>query len=92
LLYRVLFDDLAFEVVDQVAEDDRVASRWVLTGSNRGRNVRLWGITLSHLRDGRIIEDWSGFDSLELLRQLGPLRTLIAAPRLLGAMRAARRN
>jgi ketosteroid isomerase-like protein len=58
-LYRALFDDLAFEVVDQVAEDDRVASRWVLTGSNRGRDVRFWGITLSHLRDGRIVEDWS---------------------------------
>jgi predicted ester cyclase len=86
-LYRALFDDLAFEVVDQVAEDDRVASRWVLTGSNRGREVRLWGITLSHLRDGRIVEDWSGFDSLELLRQLGLLRTLLAAPRLLGALR-----
>jgi predicted ester cyclase len=91
-LYRALFDDLAFEVVDQVAEDDRVASRWVLTGSNRGRDVRLWGITLSRLRDGRIVEDWSGFDSLELLRQLGLLRTLLAAPRLLGAMRDARRS
>jgi len=67
-LYRALFDDLAFEVVDQVAEHDRVASRWVLTGSNRGRDVRLWGITLSHLRDGRIIEDRTGFDSLEPLR------------------------
>jgi ketosteroid isomerase-like protein len=91
-LYRALFDDLAFEVVDQVAEDDRVASRWVLTGSNRRRNVRLRGITLSHLRDGRIVEDWSGFDSLELLRQLGLLRTLVAAPRLLGALRDGRRS
>jgi predicted ester cyclase len=66
-LYRALFDDLRFEVVDQVAEDDRVASRWVLTGSNRGRNVRLWGITTSRLREGRIVEDCSAFDSLELL-------------------------
>src|SRR3954451_23020209 len=64
-LYRTLFEDLRFEVVDQVAEADGVASRWVLTGSNRGRQVRLWGITLSHLRDGRIVEDWTGFDSLE---------------------------
>ena len=88
-LYRTLFDDLAFEVVDQAAEDDRVASRWVLAGSNRGRDVRLWGITLSHLRDGRIVEDWTGFDSLELLRQLGLWRTLLAAPRLLRAMRDA---
>jgi ketosteroid isomerase-like protein len=51
-LYRALFDDLAFDVVDQVAEGDRVASRFVLTGSNRGRRVRLWGITISRLRDG----------------------------------------
>ena len=90
-LYRALFDDLAFEVVDQVAEDDRVASRWVLTGSNRGRNVRLWGITLSRLHDGRIVEDYSAFDSLELLKQLGLRRTLMAAPQLLGALRDARR-
>ena len=51
-LYRALFDDLAFEVVDEVAEGDRVASRFVLTPSNRGRQVRLWGITISRLHDG----------------------------------------
>jgi ketosteroid isomerase-like protein len=84
-LYRALFDDLAFDVVDQVAEGDRVASRWVLTGSNRGRSVRLNGITISRLRDGRIVEDWNGFDSLELLRALGLVRTVLAAPRLLRA-------
>ena len=90
-LYRALFDDLAFDVVDQVAEHDRVASRWVLTGSNRGRSVRLWGITLSRLHDGRIVEDYSAFDILELLKQLGLRRTLMAAPQLLGALRDAHR-
>jgi len=79
-LYRRLFDDLAFDVVDQVAEGDRVASRWVLTGTNRGRPVRLWGITISRLRDGRIVEDWSAFDGLELLRALGLWRTFLTAP------------
>ncbi len=90
-LNRALFDDLAFDVVDQVAEHDRVASRWVLTGSNRGRSVRLWGITISRLHDGRIVEDYSAFDSLELLRQLGLRRTLMAAPQLLGALHDADR-
>jgi len=90
-LYRALFDDLTFEVLDQVAEGDRVASRFVLTGSNRGRRVRLWGIVISRLRDGRIVEDWSAFDGVELLRQLGVRRTLLSAPRLLGALRAAKR-
>jgi predicted ester cyclase len=90
-LYRDLLDGLRFEVVDQVADGDRVASRWILTGSNRGRPVRLWGITLSRLRDGRIVEDWTGFDSMELMRQLGLVRTVLAAPRLLRARREARR-
>ena len=82
-LYLRLFDDLAFGVVDQVAEGDRVAGRWVLTGSNRGRPIRLWGITISRLRDGRIVEDGSAFDGLELLRALGLWRTLLITPGLL---------
>jgi hypothetical protein len=51
-LYRALFDDLPFEVVDQVGEDDRVASRSVLTGSNRGRPVRLRGSRSAACRTG----------------------------------------
>ena len=89
-LYRTVFDDLAFEVVDQVAEGDQVASRFVLTGSHRGRQVQLWGITLSRLRDGRIVEDWSAFDSLELLRQLGLRRALPLTLRLLRSARKRR--
>jgi predicted ester cyclase len=89
-LYRALLDDLAFEAVDQVAEGDRVATRFLVTGSNRGRRVRLEAITLSRLRDGRIVEDWSGFDSFELLRQLGLRRSLAAAPRMLRAFRDGR--
>jgi hypothetical protein len=47
-------DDLAFEIVDQVAEGDRVATRFFVNGSNCGRRVRLEGNTLSRLRDSRI--------------------------------------
>jgi len=67
-----------------------VATRFLVTGSNRGRHVRLEGITLSRLRDGRIVEDWSGFDSLEVLKQLGLRRSLSAAPRMLREFRYAR--
>jgi predicted ester cyclase len=86
-LYRALFDDLEIRVVDQVSEGDRVVSRWVMTGSNRGRPAELSGITISRMDGGRIVEDWSALDSLELLRQLGLWRTLLAAPRLLRATR-----
>lgn len=84
-LYRALFPDLRIEVVDQVADGDRVASRWRMVGTHRGKRVELSGITISRLEDGRIAEDWSATDSLELLRQLGLRRTIQAAPRLLRA-------
>jgi hypothetical protein len=48
----------------------------------------LSGITISRMEAGRIVEDWSALDSLELLRQLGLMRSLLATPRLLHAMRA----
>jgi predicted ester cyclase len=87
-LYRALFDDLEIRVVDQVSQGDRVASRWAMTGVNRGRTAALSGITISRLDGGRIVEDWTALDSLELLRQLGVVRALLAAPRLLRAVRA----
>lgn len=89
-LYRGRFRDLVVEGVEQVAEEDRVASRRMLTETNRGRRVSVWGITLSRLRDGRIVEDWTSFDSLDLLRKLGLIRTLLAAPKLLAVSRAGR--
>jgi predicted ester cyclase len=78
-LYQLLFrdGDLSIHVEDQVAEGDRVVSRWVAEGHNRGRALRLWGITVSQIADGEIVEDWSASDNLDVLRQLGPRRLLL---------------
>lgn len=76
-LYRELFPDLRFTVDEQVSEGNRVASRWTLTGTHRGRAVRLRGIVISRFEDGRIIEDWASSDTLELVRQLGVWRSLL---------------
>ena len=62
-----------------MTEGDRVASRWVAEGHNRGRAIRIWGIVISRVEDGEIVEDWSASDSLGLIRQLGPWRTLLLA-------------
>ena len=78
-LYQLLFadGDLQIRVVDQVSEGDRVVSRWVAEGHNRGRQLRLWGITISHFADGEIVEDWSASDNLDVLRKLGVRRGLL---------------
>ncbi len=76
-LYRRVLGGLRIRVEDQLAEDDRVASRWVAEGSNRGRLIRIQGITISRFADGRIVEDWSTSDNLSLLRQIGARRVLL---------------
>jgi len=74
-LYLALFPDLRFVVEDQVTEGDRVASRWSLQGTHRGRQVRLSGIVISRFQDERIVEDHAASDTMELVRQLGVWRT-----------------
>ena len=78
-LYQLVFSDgdLRIRVEDQVSEGERVASRWVAEGHNRGRPIRIWGIVISRIENGEIVEDWAASDNLELIRQLGPRRTLL---------------
>ncbi len=78
-LYQLVFSDgdMRIRVEDQVTEGDRVASRWIADGHNRGRPIRIWGIVISRVEDGEIVEDWAASDSLDVIRQLGPWRTLL---------------
>jgi predicted ester cyclase len=80
-LYVELFPDLSFTVDEQVSEGNRVASRWTLRGTHRGRKVRLSGIVISRIENGKIVEDWAASDTLELARQLGVWRSLALAVR-----------
>ena len=42
---------LSIRVEDQIVEGDRVVSRWTAEGSNRGKRIRLPGITISHIAE-----------------------------------------
>ena len=77
-LYRAVFDEFRFTVEEQVTEGDRVASRWILHGTCRGRKVELRGLTISRIDEsGHVVEDWGFTDTFSLLRELGVLRTLL---------------
>ena len=93
-LYQLVFSDgdLRIRVEDQVTEGDRVASRWVAEGHNRGRPIKIWGIVISRIEDGEIIEDWAASDSLDVIRQLGPWRTLLLGIASLRSARTRRRS
>lgn len=82
--YRAIFKHLRLRAEEQIAEGHRVASRWVLTGTYRGREVTLRGTTISRFADdGRILEDHGHTDSISLLRQIGLARTLMLAIEIL---------
>lgn len=76
-LYRRILSDLAITVEDQVIDGQRIVSRFVVSGVAYGRPVRCNGITIRHLEDGLIVEDWSVTDTLGMLRQLGMWRLLL---------------
>jgi len=78
-LYRKLLSDISIHVEEQVATGDRVASRFVVSGTSHGRRVRFNGITVSRFENGLIVEDWSVTDTLGMLRQLGLARSLLVA-------------
>jgi predicted ester cyclase len=73
---RALTPDLTLEVKDQIAEADRVATRWTATMTREGRRLTLTGITIDRFEQGKIVEAWRCMDRLALLQQTGtPVKT-----------------
>jgi steroid delta-isomerase-like uncharacterized protein len=76
------FPDLVVTVQDQVAEQDKVVTRWSAAGTHAGdfagvpatgRRVTVTGIHIHRVRRGRLIEHWEELNLLGMLRQLGML-------------------
>jgi predicted ester cyclase len=76
---RERFRTLEIRVLDQVAEGDKVATRWRATMTPaRGaeatagppREVSMDGITIERFANGRVVEAWRSMDRLGLLHDL----------------------
>ncbi len=81
-LYREAFPDAQITVEDQVAEGDKVATRWSARGTHQGEllgvgptgnQVQITGISISRIEDGRIAEDWINYDALGMMQQIGAI-------------------
>lgn len=78
--YRAAFPDIRVTVEDQIAEGDRVVTRWAATGTHQGelmgmpatgKQGTVTGITIDRIADGKIVESWDNWDTLGLMQQLG---------------------
>jgi steroid delta-isomerase-like uncharacterized protein len=77
------FSDIAIVPEKLIAEGDLVTVYWIARGTNTGtgnglpatgKKAELAGITIWRIVDGKIKEEWSAFDQLSLMRQLGLLQ------------------
>ena len=81
-LNRNAFPDLRITVEDQVAEGDKVVTRWTATMTHEGelggvppsgKRVTLAGVTVERFEDGKVVESWRSMDMLGLLRDIGAI-------------------
>ena len=81
-VYREAFPDLQLTVEDQLAEGDKVATRFTARGTHQGElegiaptgnQVEIKGIYISRIAEGKIAEDWTNFDALGLMQQIGAI-------------------
>ncbi|HET9100994.1 MAG TPA: ester cyclase [Acidobacteriaceae bacterium] len=77
---RTAFPDIHYSTEEQIAEGDKVLTRFEWTGTHRaeflgvpatGRAVKVWGMVLDRLEDGRIKDTRILMDLLGLMIQLG---------------------
>jgi len=76
------FSDITIMPEKLIAEGDLVAIYWIARGTNTGtgnglpatgKKAELAGITIWRIVDGKIKEEWSAFDQLSMMQQLGLL-------------------
>ncbi len=76
------FPDFHDTIDDQVAEGDKVVTRFTSTGTHRGALMGLqptnkhatWmGIVIDRMQEGKIVEEWVSWDLFGMMQQLGAI-------------------
>jgi steroid delta-isomerase-like uncharacterized protein len=79
---RSAFPDFHMRIVDQVAEAEKLVTRYVITGTQEGElagippsgnRIEVAGMGIDYFRRGKICESWEYYDVLGLMQQLGAI-------------------
>jgi steroid delta-isomerase-like uncharacterized protein len=82
--FQEAFPDFHTEIEDQIAEDDKVVTRWTMRGTHRGEfrgiaptgnALEITGIGIFRFSEGKVVESWDNLDQLGMMRQLGAIPT-----------------
>jgi steroid delta-isomerase-like uncharacterized protein len=79
--FRNVFPDLTCTIEDQVAEGEKVVSRYTIRGTHQGeeffgvpasgKRLEMRGIQIDRFEGGKLVEERAEFDLLGALQQLG---------------------
>jgi steroid delta-isomerase-like uncharacterized protein len=81
-MYRNAFPDVLMSVEDQVAEGDKVVTRWIASGTHQGdmmgiaptgNRVTVAGTSIERIVNGKIEETWDNYDALGMMEQIGAI-------------------
>src|SRR5215210_3734812 len=77
--FHSAFSDFHINIEDQIAEGDKVVSRYTLRGTHQGdfrgmaptgKEIELKGVTIFRFsQEGKVVETWDSYDQLSLMRQ-----------------------
>ena len=76
------FPDLCFTIEDTIAEREKFVVSWIISGTHKGvymeipatgRKISVEGITIHHIKNGRILDSYAIWDALGLMRQIGAI-------------------
>jgi len=76
------FPDMTWAIDEQIAEGEKVVSRFTWTGTHRSaflgippthRQVTVWGVVIDVVQQGQLVESRILMDTLGLMQQLGAI-------------------
>ena len=79
-MIRSAIPDLRITIEDDMAEGDKVVTRWIGQGTHQGElmgaaptgnQVTATGITIHRIEEDKIVEEWSNWDALGVMHQIG---------------------
>lgn len=80
--FQAAIPDANYTIEDAIAEDDKVVVRLTFTGTHKGElmgiaptgnQIKVNGICIIRMADGKFVEEWYNLDTLGFMQQLGAI-------------------
>jgi predicted ester cyclase len=76
---RTAFPDLKLVLSDEIYSENKFAALFSFMATNTGpgqmpptgKAVKVWGVVIAHFSNGKINEEWVGYDNQSFMEQLG---------------------